>query len=206
MKISCRRAWHRSCLAAHASRLFFALVLSVSGLAQADHASRLYRGAGGPFVGAAWRDLDGVSTGQLFVGGSGYVYLANGRLRLGGGGQASLLSSANQGREGALRWGGLDLGYDLFGRGRLELPLTLSIGGGRYTLEKSDRIDGGDHQSLVVRQSEGVGTLRLAAGVEFRVARTFKLALGLGYQLGFSDRAVLHGVDLSLQTVFLIPR
>lgn len=197
--------WRRSRLAVHTSRLFIALALSVSAPALADHASRLYRGAGGPFVGAAWRDLDGVSTGQFFVGGSGYVYLANGRLRLGGGGQASILSSANQGREGALRWGGLDLGYDLLGRGRLELPLTLSVGGGRYALERSAPIDGGDHRSLVVRQSEGLGILRLAAGVEFRLARAFKLALDLGYQLGFSDRVALHGAELSLRTVFLIP-
>ena len=176
------------------------------GLARAEHAGQRYLGAGGPFLGGAARDLDGHGTGQLFVGGSGYAYLADGRLRLGGGGQASLLSSAGDGREGALRWGGLELGYDFWGRGRLELPLSLALGGGRYALERHARIAGQAHRSLVERQSEGIGTLRVAAGAEFRLGGALKLALSLGYQLGFSDRVVLHGADLSLQVAFLIPR
>lgn len=202
MSLATRSALPIACLAA----LLSGALCLVPGPASAEHASGLYRGAGGPFVGGAWRALDGVATGQLFIGGAGYVYLADGRLRLGGGGQASLLSSARQGREGSLRWGGVDLGYDFLGRGRVELPVTLSIGGGSYALESSAPLSGSDDLSLVMRQSAGLGILRLGAGVEFRVARTFKLAFSLGYQLGFAERVLLHGVDLSLQTTFLIPR
>jgi len=183
--------------------LVLALLCLAPPLAQAQSP---YRGAGGPYLGGAWRHIDGTSTAQLFIGGGGYVYLLNGRLRLGGGGQASLLSSHENGLSGSLRWGGLDFGVDLLSSDRWELPITLTVGGGRYSLESSAPLPGRDHTDLVTRQAEGLGTVRLSAGLEWRLTDAFKLALGLGYQIGFSDRVLLNGADLTLQTVFLIPR
>ena len=183
--------------------LALALLATTAPLAQAQSP---YRGAGGPYLGGAWRQIDKASTAQLFIGGGGYVYLLDGRLRLGGGGQASLLSSHDNSLSGSLRWGGLDFGVDLLSSDRWELPITLTVGGGRYTLESSEPIPGRDHMSLVTRQAEGLGTVRLAAGIECRLTRAFKLALSLGYQIGFSSRVLLNGADLTLQTVFLIPR
>ena len=68
--------------------------------------NRAYRGAGGPFLGCGLRGADGgVPTWQMFIGGSGYVRLLNGRLRLGGGGHQTMAAAqlANVDMDEALR-------------------------------------------------------------------------------------------------------
>jgi|GEM_PF-2209896 hypothetical protein len=163
-----------------------------------------YRGAGGPFLGCGLRGADGVPTWQMFIGGSGYVRLLNGRLRLGGGGQASLTSTKNRGRTGSLRWGGLDAGLVFLKAGSWEFPLTLTLGGGRSSLEQKSG-DAENGWETLERKSRGQGIVRVAVGAERRMTRTLKLALSIGWQGGFGRGGMENGFEASLQTVFLIP-
>jgi hypothetical protein len=158
-------------------------------------------GAGGPFIGAIGL-FPGAGAPLLLVtsGGYGYSYFLGGHLRVGGGGQGTLGSGVSAGRTGSLGWGSIHVGYDPLADGPWEFPFAISLGGGRLAVERV--LDSG----LVERASQAFFAMQASASVEYRLARTIKLALMASYLAGVNETGLaFQAVEGSLRLVFLLP-
>jgi hypothetical protein len=178
------------------------LGLLVPQRSHAEPTGLAYHGAGGPFAGAiGFFPRGNAPLALMTTGGYGYTYLFDGRFRLGGGGQGTVLSSTADGRHGSLGWGSLHLAWDPAAEGRWEFPLALSVGGGRASLERE--LAGG----LVERESQVFMALQVSASVEYRLVRTVKLALMASWVGGVADGGLsFQALEGSLRLVFLLPR
>ena len=164
-------------------------------------------GSGGPLVGATLFRTDAPGGRQVVTfssGGEGYSYHLGGRLRLGGGGQGSFISTRDGEYVGRLSWGGLLVGYGLVQTERWELPLVLYLGGGGFSVER--RLGRSGAAETVERVEGSFFLLQIHTGVEFLALRTFKLCLHVGYLVGLSSGVRLHGPRVALQISFMIPR
>jgi len=188
----------------NAVALAFSAALLLAALPMRAHAQAPgadYHGAGGPFAGAILLLPRGnAPVGLMTTGGYGYTYWLDGRLRLGGGGQGTVLSTVADGRSGSIGWGGLLLGFDPLGSGRWEFPLAVAAGGGRVSLERV-RADG-----LIEREEATFFALQGSASVEFRPVRTVKLSLQLSWLGAIHEGLAAQALEASLRLVFLIPR
>ncbi len=158
-------------------------------------------GAGGPFVGAIGLfPGTGVPLVLVTSGGYGYSYFLGGHLRVGGGGQGTLGSGVSAGKTGSLGWGSIHVGYDPLADGPWEFPFALSLGGGRLSVEQVQ--DSG----LVERTSQAFFALQGSVSVEYRLARTIKLALMVSYLAGLNETGLaFSALEGSLRLVFLLP-
>ncbi|MGC4122692.1 MAG: hypothetical protein QM765_50600 [Myxococcales bacterium] len=160
-----------------------------------------YHGAGGPFAGAILLiPRNNPPLALMTTGGYGYTYFLDGRLRLGGGGQGTVLSSTSDGRTGSIGWGGLFLGYDPFAFGHWEFPLAVALGGGRVALDRV-RDDG-----LVELDAATFFAVQGSFSVEYRPLRTVKLSLQLSWLGAIHNGLAAQALEASLRLVFLLPR
>ncbi|MBI5542888.1 MAG: hypothetical protein HY901_03295 [Deltaproteobacteria bacterium] len=179
-----------------------ALALVPSARAEAPTGATCH-GAGGPFLGAIVLRPRGSSPVTLLtIGGAGYTYLLDGRLRLGGGGQNTSASSEADGRRGSLAWGMLHLAWDPWAAGAWEFPLAVGLGGGRVFLEST--VSAGPPQVLE-RDSATFFGLQASGAVEYRLARTVKLGLHLSWLGAFNEGLAAQAAEATLRLVFLLP-
>lgn len=159
-------------------------------------------GAGGPFVQVGVLRMDGDSYLALSPGGAGYSYHLGGHMRLGGFGQGTSVSSTADGATAEHSWGGLLVGYAPLTSPRWELPLTLWVGGGGWSVDRT-LSEGPPEVAEHTRASGMVVQASLAA--EYRLSRTLKASLAWSGVLGLSVDLPLSGSALTLQAVFCLP-
>lgn len=160
-----------------------------------------YHGAGGPFAGAILLlPRNNAPLALMTTGGYGYTYFLDGRLRFGGGGQGTVLSSNADGRSGSIGWGGLLVGYDPFAFGQWEFPLAVALGGGRVALDRV-RDDG-----LVELDAATFFAVQGSFSIEYRPLRTVKLSLQLSWLGAIHNGLAAQALEASLRLVFLLPR
>jgi len=184
------------------------LALMGMSVCQASLTLRDTTGAGGIEAGSIIFLTDsagGKTLGTFHIGGSGYFYFFNGRLRLGGGGQSSLFSSEDGGYTGTIKQGGLIIGVSPILLDRWDFPLILCIGGGHYNIEKVTSQKG--QEAFLVREGSAFFLMEALLGFEVLATGRNKLALYIGYGIGLSGgKVVRQGLRLTFQFAFALPK
>ena len=178
------------------------LLLLGAALAAEPSVGSTLDGAGGPFLQVAALRLDGQTYLVLSPGGAGYSYHLGGRLRLGGFGQGTSASSLADGATAEHSWGGLLVGVDPLSSPRWELPLTLWVGGGGWSVDRS--VSEGPPEVVEHSRASGL-VVQASLGVDYRLSRTLKAALTWSATLGLDRDLPLSGSGLALWAVFCLP-